>query len=719
MKPFGAWHALVQRSRLQILTTCFLVLIAWLGWNWCETVKTLVGCYNPLPVFDYWRVVLDMVALKTTGVKCLWRQHNEHRILCQEIVFLADMMLLRGRMILPLATSFLCYFCTWIALGWAVCSDPFLPRSIRWVAILLAGIIIGWKGSVAVLGTPFQLQWTLTELAAVLAFAFLARSFATGGDVYLGLAIFCAAVTTYSSSNGLLLWPLLIVAALLLRFSRGRLIVLIAAAIVFDGLYFVGYQFGSSMHIGALLLHPIYSAEWIGAFLSMPFGGRKTPEFAAYLGMGSIVAVVILGAFAVRKRIIASETGIVLFGLWAFTIATALMTAAGRMSIDDAAFVGARPSRYLIAPTVDWAVVALLCLWISSRLRWRWISAPLLAVVFSALLALAFPKLRWWREDIEDQFAKEQLAALSIEDGLADPMMIRTIFPDPGLVFRYLDFLRVNHLCVFAGHHYQWLGRPVSAFAAKQPGFASAQIAEWFPLQGGLEMAGWLDDSERAHRSQWILLANEKDEIVGFARKLPAGFPRHLRAPNLPYSLGWAGFANARFTAQRYSAYVIQRAGLIPLAGSFPAPTVSSTGAQERGPTLTGIEWQMDPSWTLNGLPAVDSYHTPVPGRIYSSWSGDDRHTGQIVSSIFQTPANGCFILPVLTGPEKDGESVEVQDADSGEMVARAPMQNDVWVWSFWRFSLPDATKHVRIVGRDEGNAWGEWVALADPAECR
>src|SRR5207249_1087963 len=102
--------------------------------------------------------------------------------------------------------SFICYFSTWLLMSWTIFSDRGLSRTLRYSAILLAGIVIGWQGSVMALGIPFLLNWTLTQFASVLALALIAALRNNSRVIYLAGLVTCGTVATYSSANGQLLW---------------------------------------------------------------------------------------------------------------------------------------------------------------------------------------------------------------------------------------------------------------------------------------------------------------------------------------------------------------------------------------------------------------------------------------------------------------------------------------------------------------------------------
>jgi hypothetical protein len=481
--------------------------------------------------------------------------------------------------------------------------------------------------------------------------------------------------------------------------------------------YFVGYEFTNTPKLGNLFYHPLYSFGFLGTYLSMPFGGMKSPQFGVWVGLSNLFLGIVLAITAIRNRLWASQPGVVFFGYYLFTVLTALLTSAGRMDPEDPSFSAAKAYRYVTVPLVNWAVFILICIWISSRRRSKILSTPVITSVFLVLFGIGSLKLRWWLQQPESDFSDAQLAELSIENGLMDPLSLRKIFPEPEFVFPLLTYLHHNHLSVFASHRSKWLGQPARNFASKLPGFASGQVCYVFPAHLGLEVVGWADDSHQYRPAQWVLLTNEDDQIVGFGRKLPAGFPRELRAPSVPYSEGWVGFVNFQIRARTYSAYLINRAGLSRLGGVVSAPSINAAIRQEIGVPIPDIRWRKDPAWTLNGIPHANFGAGP-PGPIYGSWSGADINTGQIVSSSFPAPANRCLILPVLPGPDIGGQSVEVFDADTGELFAEIPMQQRELVWGFWRLSVPASAKHLRIIARDYGQAWGQWVAISDPTGC-
>jgi hypothetical protein len=677
-----------------------------------------VRYYSPLPNWDYWNVVQHLEAYQAFDISVLWQQHNEHRIVFPEIVFALDMLLVHGRQVLTLAISFMCYFSTWLVMSWAVFSDKSLSPTIRYTAIFLSGIVVGWHGSAAALGIPFLLQWTLTQFASVLAFALIITLRKTSRTIYLIGTLTCATVATYSSANGLLLWPLILAAGLLLSLSRRYMLTLLIAGIVNIGLYFVGFHLSRGLNLSELLSHPFYLIGFLSSYASMPFGALRTAEFGVIVGLVNIVLFLALLAIAARIRLLASAPAIVLFGYFAFTLLSALLTAAGRMNPQDMTFTAAKASRYLTTPLMNWGALIIALIWVSQRYRWRVALSGSITLAIVALVLLLFPKLRVWVQGNDMIFARQQWAALSVENGLLDPVLIRYVFPDLNFVRLYLPQLRSNHLSIFFHGYGGSLGQPLtSRFSGppmqRQPGAVTRTLL----VSGGVEVLGWADGP----RFRRVILVNETGRIVGLGEKLLVGFPPDLESQDTPRSLAWVGFINSSFASKSFSAYAIDhnRKGIVPIAGPSAIPATTAAPVENVGAPIIGLEWRMDPNWSVNGVPLNSQFGTTPPKRFYGSWSGSDRNTGQLRSSKFDAPVNGCIVLPVLHGPSVGGLSVEIRDLDTNGVLAVAPMQDADTEWRFWRFPLAPSVKHLRITAEDRGRDSGQWLAVGQPSQCQ
>jgi hypothetical protein len=220
-----------------------------------------------------------------------------------------------------------------------------------------------------------------------------------------------------------------------------------------------------------------------------------------------------------------------------------------------------------------------------------------------------------------------------------------------------------------------------------------------------------------------IVLANEKGEMVGVGKRIPAGLPRAVQSLRTPLSMAWIGFVNLQFQSKSIFALVVDRdgAGLFPIAGSAPVPATEYVSPDDVGPQIATLNWQGDPNWATGppALPASVDLGVAPQGRVYSSWSGTRVNAGRAISATFAAPANGCLILPVLHGVSVAGISIVVADASANKAIVRIPMRNGEAQWCYWRVALDPRIERLQIIAEDHGRSSDQWLAVADPAQCR
>jgi hypothetical protein len=696
-----------------------ILLAAWLITNARHTIQRIIDFYTPMPMWDYWRVVLNFSAYRSSHWSVLWVQHNDHRIVFPELIFAADMLWLHGRLVLPLIISFLCYLATWIALSSTVLADRRLNGFDRSVAFLLAGIVALWEGSIYVLAAPFLLQWTFMQLSAACSFVFLSRIKDSRSPWPLLGTVIAATVATYSSGNALVLWPLIVVLAFLLRLNRSQLVILASSAIVNLGLYFIGYHTSGALNLRNFFVHPFYTLGYIASYLSMPFGGMKTPSFGVAMGLISLGGTAALFLVAVRKRLGSLPPVTVLLGYYVLTLLTALITAAGRMDTADAQFSGAKAPRYITVPQMNWGVFVLFCLWVVWRARWPKQIGYLLTAAFAIFLFIYLPKLDPWLSSNADLFAEQQMATLSVENGLSNKDLLLYIYPDLHTISVGLPILQKEKLSIYSHPRSNWLGKPARSFAPVR-GFMPGAITAVVPIESGLQVTGWVDASQWKSPYRWIMLTDSSGKVVGLGSRIPIAFPSTVRNFTTPSSLGWVGFIPEKLQPAAIFAYVVdpRKKNLFPLASVVDVPPVRMASFSDLGSPIKSVEWKSDvPGAT--GLVPLHINSSKISTPIQSSWAGSDNFTGTMSSSVFSAPANGCMILPVLHGPVGDQVSVAIKDAGTGTAIMDQILsQEDQQQWKFWRVQVKPAEK-ISIVAKDKGSGWGEWLAVASPYTCR
>ncbi|MDQ2840520.1 MAG: hypothetical protein M3Y72_05665 [Acidobacteriota bacterium] len=534
------------------------LLCVWAIFNWSLTIGSIIKDYNPLPVWDYWQVAQHLERYKALDLSVFWIQHNEHRIVFPEAVFAADMLFFHGHQIFSLVVSFCCYFGVWVVLAWTFNSDKSVSPVIRKVGILLAAVVIGWQGSSVVVGNTFLLQWTMLEFTVVLSLALLAASRKSSNLFYLGSAIVAAVVATFSSANGILLWPILIAAALLLRIPKLHLLGLAVSAAVTISLYFRGFHTTNELQWLNIVEHPIYFIGFVSSYLSMPMGALGQPVAAVGFGAFNLLSFLSLLVLAARKNLLASTPAIVLFGSFVFAFATAAITTAGRMNLSDPNFLAALAARYVTLPLVNWAVLVLVLLWISARLKWELLSPSAISILACLCLTGLTSSLHPWITGNGSFIADQQVATISVENGLLDPVFEQKLYPDPGFATSMLPVLRRNDVAIYSGTpELSWLGKRAGSLFGSCSERQQGKVSSVVPVQGGFEVVGPVSSTHAPK----VVFVDERSRIVGFGEEVNAGVPAAIAQTPADGQRYWVGFINSRYGSKSFSTYLVSHHG--------------------------------------------------------------------------------------------------------------------------------------------------------------
>jgi len=571
-KPLRLLNYTLVRLPIVILRALILApLCLWSFANWWHTARDVSHFYIDFPVWDYFATIEHYARYKAGDLTVFWTQHNEHRIVFPELIFAADLLWFRGQIVLPLVLSFSFYFGIWLTIVYALSCDSEIAVIPRYSAALLAAILLAWTGAAHPLASPILLQWTLSQFAAIVALAFLAKASRNHDPRWLVYCVTCGVIASYSSANGLTVWPLLIGLALCLRFGWRRISIILASATFSICMYFIGYRQLGPIRWQVLLSHPTYLAKFIATYASMPFAFlRSEPEFAIHVGFVSLTALTLLFLQAWRKRMLFSPTGIILLGYAAFLLLSGVMIAAGRMNLDDPTFEDAKAVRFLTMPLSYWAMLAAALVWILARVRV--VGTALSVTIVIALSLLLFrmshkSAFAAFYHSVTESYATQQWAALAVENGVVDPNPDLILYPDARLVPRLLPILRAEKLCLFAKTEPSWIGRDAtSIFRVSTQPPAHGGIVASHNLETAVTVAGWTDV-----KNAKIVLIDESNRIVGLGEHLPAGLPKCFETLTTPLDLQWVGFVNRSYGSQIVSPYIVaaDQRSLSPIPTEF------------------------------------------------------------------------------------------------------------------------------------------------------
>lgn len=123
---------------------------------------------------------------------------------------------------------------------------------------------------------------------------------------------------------------------------------------------------------------------------------------------------------------------------------------------------------------------------------------------------------------------------------------------------------------------------------------------------------------------------------------------------------------------------------------------------------------RQDKSWSLAG-----GYGKMVSAfgdnAYYASWSGDDRHMG-ILQWRLDLQNVEQVVLPIAAGPNADKQIVTIIDEQTQRTLWKSQGQMRQ-TWRVHRFDVPKDVKSVIVTAEDNGDGWGEWLAVGLPRQ--
>lgn len=526
--PVHSWARVVPVPLIIAFTVWFVITGLWIG---------VIG-YSATPFYDQWSWLLPDELLRG-----LFAQHNEHRIVISRLIFFADDYLAGGAGIISTIAIYV-FMVLHCALLFFLLRKAFDLRGVIQQSLLSLAIaaffFTGFQFENFVSG--FQNQFTGVFLFASASLAALAHYAARAGAHNLLLSIVLSILAACTMANGILVAPVLVVAALLMQLKLRDVAALALVAAVTCGLYLHGYQ---RVAAHAELPLAISSLPKWGTFFFAYLGGAAPNALNAAIGLGPskiliimlvgmagclIAAIVLLQAVRERQRapyIVAAA------GILAFVMGTAAITAIGRAGLDVG---GALGNRYGGATAAFWVVISA---WGLS------LKAPILrhgaeATVFALALIIASAQMAFMGAGLEFSFRKREAGAALMAQVNA-PEILRAAHPGPEYIAARAPSLRAAHLSLFAQPWSRLVGELAPpAQQACLGGFAGA--AQVIPSEGGATRLSVYGSMARGVRA--VAFVGPDNRIVGLAirrmrddPRLPWPFNKSRAAPV------WSGFA--------------------------------------------------------------------------------------------------------------------------------------------------------------------------------
>ncbi len=479
-----------------------------------NTLRMVVDCAVPVTILDQWA---QLVGARTVTLSWLFSQHNEHRLLFPRLVFVADRYLFAETGVLSLAVS--------VALqGGLVLLLLHLGRAAgiksgMATAVAASGVValLAWAVQYENYTWPFQVQFFGVLLAAACCFAAVAML--RPGVWSAILVIGCGFVASFTLSSGIAAPFLAAALALWLRRPGRYCAALTLAAIAMLGGYLIGYHTPPE-HSDPLLAvqHPLAVLRYAAAVLGSPFAsaisavtGVTSPMSSQIIGLGGLVLLAALTMPMLRRRQPAPPAAAALLALCGFVLATAALTALGRLRFGPAS---ALVSRYTTPVLALWACILLLGMIRLQRPAWAG---------FGVALLLAF--VGWTQpafvHDAALLAADRSIAMPALVAGVADAKVIAPVYDNPAVPLQVRLTQFATRTGVFSQPWAPWIGTALQDHArvadpARCQGSFDAAVRIGDAAYPGWRVQGDLQWPRAKRRRQVIALVDGGGQIVGF-----------------------------------------------------------------------------------------------------------------------------------------------------------------------------------------------------------
>ena len=589
-------------SRFDVALAC--VGVAATAYILITTLIIVHNGYSPLPYLDGWYFWRSRI-LHGNYTAFLFDQHMEHRIAVPRLFVLIDRFVFHARNLFPLICSLLAQAATgvWLyriarrtgdfsrtsllLLGCAIAAALFsaqqFPNLVRAYQIATTMLYCGFCGS------------TLALLRAS-----EGRKEGIRRELWFAVSCVSALVATYSSANGLLSWPILLLLALWLglplRFRLALAVNMVLATACYLRGYYTPPEFGKPLEelthhfIGVLLRAVAFLGSPSDAILAVSaglFGQRPDASriaLSAACGVAGLAAALWGWMLLWRRRERYSNGHAALVHIALFGVLSAGLVGMGR----SMPLIQVMTERYVTHALVFWLALGAFY-WACIERRLTALTAArrqtaIGAIVLGSILTLAFRQPFWLQYSKGYAEAFGQIEAALVSD-VYDPPVWQRSFPfSAAMIFQPVAYLRQNRLSVFTEAWTASVGQPVeSLFRVDRDkvclGYFDAATPVISRFKPGWLVVGWAWDRRRQSGPDTVILVDPAHRIAGVARNTFERADVRQVIPEIQsLRVGWRGYV-AGSEPTTLAAYLLERDGH-SLCGIGTELTLQRAGGQ-------------------------------------------------------------------------------------------------------------------------------------------
>lgn len=677
-------------------------------------LTTLWGVYthfSPIPFWDMWDGYLKFYLQVLNNDHSAWfQQHNEHRIFMSRILFWMDIKYFKGVGAFLLSVNLLIQFGTACVFSSIVSkklkTDPYKVAIYFFVICLL----FSWVQNNN-LTWAFQSQFLFVYMFSLLSFWNLGQYTTEEKKYYLVFSLLSAFCAAFSMANGLLVFPLLFVQALILRSSKFSLSAIVVVAIAVFTVYFNNYQkpAGHASSIESIVNHPFLVIQFMFTFLGSPFASvLRNIHLVTAAGVLLMTGAGAYLYLIIKKRILDS-VNLTLYIFLLFIFGTALATATGRINFGPQA---AMESRYTTPALMGWISLILVGFVNQTTVPKILLQTMKGALVCIPLLLLP-PQLKAF-EDFSDTAFVRKFAVFGLAHDHYDERYASQVYPFKEVLLDIVDQSKEKRLSVFSSNWIKYDHEKLSLDSIRaEPCMGNMEAVE--PFQSGslisYRIKGWVWDPLTKTVPENIILVDDKYNVVGSGISGESRTDVTDTVEGHPVNTGWRAYIDKQDVTGPIKAYAVTDFGVMRIPGkpiklNKNALISSVSDWDGKPPTKFKI---VNSEWVEGKQPlhvsAVDTNH------VSTSWVNGDEFVGKI--EIEFEPDDEFISLTYMTGPDSTFQKIELFDSD-GKLLNQFEMPESMHQWSNIRFQL-SAQKKIKAVISDHGKSWGQWSALLIP----
>lgn len=694
--------------------------------------------YTGLPFFDEW----DIWNVRLSG-KGFWSvlgtAHNEHRIPVPRLLYMGLETWFAGDTRPLLWLTALGQLSSVAVLYTLACStQSSVARRLIMLGLTLSLLFSApqWLNFLATLQVCFVLVYS-TAIAALGAFAIALRCWSErplASRIWIGVSVVCAMVSTGTEANGLLVWPMLVLAGVWLRAPRIVIALFSVCGIIFITLFISHYEplAPSTLH-GMLSKTPnmlVYAMAYLGSWIDEPLMtlvsamGLDWKSYRVAIGACTGAAGLIAFVYMVFSTITHPEkatTGrVTLLAIAGFMVGSAALTGFGRVQFP---METALHTRYTTTALLFWACLMLIGLNTHHgsegvRIVFPRLEFVLLCGAFIVGGVFQLSKIAY----STDAAAYLREAAYAIVNDVHVPQLWQRSFHASGLMIPVVNHFRAKRLGIFSADWPHQLGEPLpSHYSLASPdrchGFWESATSAGNTFHPGAVATGWAFDPVTRSAPRLMVFADGRQRIIGFTAPTR---PRedvykqfHLSSTN---KLGWAAYLPVTAATQATAYSILEDGRSVCSIGTMMLPATYVTAPIEKaGPVVPATAAQSNEAWS-GSLPA--GVVAPAAVASLVTWGSHDLKSGVGVLRLRSLKISGGMTigLPVFTSAAASGIELSIVDEHTSETLARAAPSN-MNTWHMWKFEFPVGAPSTTVsyVITDSGRGSSDWAIVGQP----